>query len=431
MIRTQNKINWLQYAYYIVLLLVMASWTNQFSSPPMVMRLAFLAALFVVPIFSNISLLPAVLSCFFIVSANGFSYSYLPSMYYIYCIPIILCLVFVLRKRHRCFAVPNILVVLLVYSLVVNFISSGIVQNLSYCCFIVIAFVAFADTELEVDYKTLAVFFALASVVLSLYFFIFGSEFTNLYSASEGLERTGWNDSNYFSTTIGFSALTSLAMLLTTKNNFLEKILFIFNIIATPIVMIMVASRGGLLSLAAGTCVLLFLSKIKLRYKLLVSILIVFFLIYLFNNDYFQLLQYRIEMDETGGSGRIDIWKMKLHEFGKSSPLVWLFGMGFQKGIWLGGNANNYACFHNDFISYLVCYGIVGLVLFLLFLTYPIRHSNKKNNLFPVILTLVSYLIVTGLTLEPLSQGILTYFSYYYFILLLMQQSKIHVELLE
>lgn len=425
MIEARKGMNKWQYAYYILLLLIMLFLGKFYTGePPMVLRLAFLAALFVVPIKRDLALLPAILTCFFIVSERGIGYGLLPSDYLLYCIPLLLCALISRKNRTGSFVVPKIVVAICVYSLIINFIASGIIQNLSYSCFVIASYVLISDTDFNVNYKTVAVFLAFVSLALTLSYFTVGAEYTEVYRSSD-FERTGWTDPNYFSTTIGFPVLVSMAMLITQKNNKLEIILFVANIIFSTIVMVLVASRGGILSLAAGVSVLLFFSKLKLRYKILFVILIAAFVICLFNNDYFALLQYRIEMDETGGSGRTDIWKMKLSEFGNTSPLVWIFGMGYQNGIWLGGSASYYYCFHNDFISYLVCYGIIGLVLFILLLTYPIKNSNKKHYLFPVVVSLIVYLAVTGLTLEPMSSGFLGYFCYYFFILLLMRQSNI------
>lgn len=425
MIEVQKGMTKWQYAYYVLLLLIMLFLGKFYpGEPPMVLRLAFLAAIFAVPIMSNLTLLPAILSCFFIVSDKGIGYNILPSDYLLYCIPLLLCALISRKNRTGSFVMPKIVVAICVYSLIINFIASGLVQNLTYSCFIMVLYVLLSDIDYKVNYKTAAVLLAFASLFFSFSYFTAGQEFTRAYGNS-GLERIGWVDSNYFSTTIGFTVLVSIVMLMTQKNSVIETILFGANIIASTIVMVLVASRGGILSLAAGVCVLLFLSKLKMKYKILIVALIAVFIVYMFNNDYFALLQYRIEMDETGGSGRTDIWKMKLSEFGDSSPFAWIFGMGYQNGIWLGGSASYYYCFHNDFISYLVCYGIIGLVLFILLLTYPIRNSNKKHYIFPAVVSLIVYLAVTGLTLEPMSSGSLGYFCYYFFILQLVRHSNI------
>lgn len=424
MVEVQKGMNKWQYAYYVLLLLIMFFLGKVYvDEPPMVLRLAFLAALFVVPIKSNLALLPAILSCFFIISDKGVGYNILPSDYFLYCVPLLLCVLGARKKRTGSFAVPGIVIAICVYSLIINIIASGLIQNLTYSCLIVVLYVLLSSTDYKVNYKTAAVFLAFASVTLSLTYFTVGAEFTRAYGSS-GLERTGWVDPNYFSTTIGFPVLVSIAMLMSQKNNVLEIVLFLSNILLSTIVMVLVASRGGILSLAAGTCVLLYFSKIKFKYKILIFILIAAFVIYLFINDYFALLQYRIVMDETGGSGRIDIWRMKLRELGNSSPIFWLFGMGYQNGIWLGGTPSNYYCFHNDFVSYLVCYGIIGFVLFIHLLIYPIRTSNKKHYIFPVVLSLIAYLAATSLTLEPMSSGSLGYYCYYFFVLLLVRYSN-------
>ena len=424
MIEARKGMNKWQYTYYVLLLLIMLFLGKIYTGePPMVLRLAFLAALFVVPIKSGLTLLPAILTCFFIVSDKGIGYNILPSDYLLYCIPLLLFALISIKNRTGTFVVPKIVVIICTYSLIINYVSSGVIQNLSYSCLVLICYVIISDTELNVNYKTAAIFLALTSIALSISFIYSGSEYTTAYMTS-GFERTGWTDPNYFSTTIGFSVLVSIAMLLSQKNNILETILFVANIIVSIIVMVLVASRGGILSLAAGISVLLFFSKIKLKYKILSVILLTAFVIYLFNNDYFALLQYRIEREEGEGSGRTIIWENKLSKFFDSSPITWIFGMGYWNGTYLGGNTTNYSCIHNDYIAYLVCYGVIGLVLYILMLIYPIRNSNKKHYLFPVVVSSVVYLAITGFTLEPLSSGMLGYFCFYFYILLLMQFSR-------
>lgn len=421
--QSTNRITQWQYAYYIALIFIVTSWTSS-SAPPIFLRIAFMVAVVAVPLIFHIDSLPAVLSCFFIISSYGFSYSFMPSSYALYCIPIIIGLLIYNKSKTGNFPVPQLVLFFFFYSFMINLITSGVVQNLSYCMFILASFVAFSDTKTDVDIKSFAVFLAMATLVLCIFYLTAGSEFTKTYSASEGLERTGWTDPNYFSTSIGFSSLVSIAMLVSQKNKPVEICLFSANAVLAVVAMVLVASRGGLLSLSVGLCTLILFSKIKLKYKFFLAILIVAFVMYLFNNDYFALLQYRINMDETGGSERTDIWRMKLSEFADSSPLSWIFGMGFWNGVRLGGNAIGYRCFHNDYISYLVCYGIIGFVSYLLFLTYPIRNSNRKHPICPVIIALVFYLATVSLTLEPMSSGLLNFFCYYYYILLLMQYSR-------
>ena len=172
MIEVQKGMTKWQYAYYVLLLLLMFFLGKVYvSEPPMVLRLAFLAALFVVPIMSNLALLPAILSCFFVISDRGVGYNILPSDYFLYCIPLLLCVLGAGKKRTGSFAVPGIVVAICVYSLIINIIASGLIQNLTYSCFITVLYILLSDTDYKINYKTAAVFLAFASLVLTLFFF--------------------------------------------------------------------------------------------------------------------------------------------------------------------------------------------------------------------------------------------------------------------
>ena len=82
--------------------------------------------------------------------------------------------------------------------------------------------------------------------------------------------------------------------------------------------------------------------------------LIVGLVIYLYDEGYFDLLLYRIENDDSMGSGRGDIWKKKLLSFSETcSTFEWIFGVGIIKGFMLAFTGGGYG-FHNVFVAFFI-----------------------------------------------------------------------------
>lgn len=180
---------------------------------------------------------------------------------------------------------------------------------------------------------------------------------------------------------------------------------------------LLLASRGGLLCVAISSLILIMFANVRNGYKLIVSFLLIGALVWLYTNDYFQLLEYRILNDSTGGSGRVDIWKMKLSLFASESNVFnWIFGLGHNRALQLSFN-NQAIGFHNDFLAILCSYGLigVGMMVYMIFVL-PFKGNTISSR--PIIVALVVYLVLACLTLEPLSSGRLTYFAFYYLIIL-------------
>lgn len=106
------------------------------------------------------------------------------------------------------------------------------------------------------------------------------------------------------------------------------------------------------------------------------------FLVFLYNNDYFEIIEMRMENESGGGSGRLTIWENKLNAFNNEiNPLRWIFGNGYEGGYALGYiNYNGGAGrgFHNDYLAHLCDYGIVGLCLFLSVMISPLKSVGFK-----------------------------------------------------
>lgn len=90
----------------------------------------------------------------------------------------------------------------------------------------------------------------------------------------------------------------------------------------------------------------------------------------LYNLNIFDRLD---KMDEDGGSGRVDRWRLLLSLFGaESSVFQLLFGHGSGAVVnMIGGHA------HNDFLEFYYNYGIFAVLLYALFFAALIRETVK------------------------------------------------------
>ena len=101
--------------------------------------------------------------------------------------------------------------------------------------------------------------------------------------------------------------------------------------------------------------------------------------------------------------------------FDNSSLLQFIFGLGYDGGLRAGFSYER--AFHNDFIAFLVEYGLIGFILFVTLIFYPIKRVLLKDK---AVLGCVVFIIVNCMTLEPFSLGM---FIYYFFLLYIYYQS--------
>ena len=98
-----------------------------------------------------------------------------------------------------------------------------------------------------------------------------------------------------------------------------------------------------------------------------------------------------------------------------------LFGVGWEKGIEYGAARLKLKVlgFHNDFLAFLVCYGVIGLSLFLALLIQPLRNIKRRSQRWAVVYANVLYLIAGCATLEPFSTGNFTFYAFLMYTMLL------------
>lgn len=393
------------YIYYVIMLLILVSWTNTTSTPPELYRIIYLIALMMPAILIAPTMLPIILTLFYTVSNYGCYNSYMPNQTYLY-LPFLF-LALILNKDRTSSKDIIFIVVFLVYTVIINLISSATFEPISSCLIMLLCFYKLVPWLNSSYVHLFSYALLLISLILSLQFIINGSNFQDTFGYGEFDSRTEWMDPNYFGCVVGIGAIASLIEGLSNSKSSILKNLICFIVYGISCyVLLKNGSRGALLSTFCSSVVLFIMSNIKFSKKILAIILFILFLFVLYNIGVFDFLLYRIVMDEGGGgSGRTTIWSIKMDSFGGLPFYNQLFGIGYEEGMMLGFNYKR--GFHNDFVAFIVEYGYLGIFFLLYFLLMPIRCCYNKW----VVVSLVIYVVTVSLTLEPISGGMFPYFS--------------------
>ena len=390
--------------YYGILLVVLTSWRNIEMAPPMTLRLVFLA-LVLIPAFFRKDVLPIALTCFLSIALNGYAYSYMPTMLYIYA-GIVLVLSSVMIDRNS-FQLPTSVLILTFYATVVNVIMGGRPMHDFTCSFAMfLLFYLMIGRDDSSFYDKMCFAYAVVTLVLSLLFLTAFDQFAVRYSAlGSDLERSGWTDPNYFGTVLGIGTVFSVLQLYNRKDlTTLVRIFYIVVIGVSVIALVTNASRGSIVAVAGSLAVVMLFSRARPVYKLLTLVAAVVFIIFIYNSGYMDLLIYR-SMDDTADTagGRTTIWINKLNVWINGGLFNVIFGTGIEAGYLVTGKNLG---FHNDFVAALVDFGIIGFVVFMSALLRPIVTVFRRKTANRVtVYTLSAYLFLTSMSLEPLTSG--------------------------
>lgn len=402
--------------YYAILLLLVAARTSE-AEPNIFIRIAFLSAFFLPIVLKYRSLLPACLTCFMTVGTYGFAYNYFPyqmEIYPIVCFTgIILSGISIKFGRSR----NNVIVFFaLCFVLLRDILDDGDIQPLLYSFLTILCMWVYIKSNKEEAVYYLLNCFVIAALVISILYFANYEKFLTSYNLADGMERSGWTDPNYLSCIIGMAIISSIILLSTQqKVRLIERAIWLSTAVLSFATQLLLASRGGILAVVAALVFMLLNSKTKVSYKILILLTCVIVVTVLYYMGYFSLIEYRMANDAGGGSGRIDIWADKLSYYVNSSNIFQiLFGLGPVSALNIG---DKYAAFHNDFVAILCGYGVVGFLFFVYMFIYPIFKSSASNK--TIVNTILIYLAMCSITLEPFYSGRLTYFSFYLLALIL------------
>lgn len=413
------KNNVLLTIYYLLLLMFFALHQSE-SEPSVILRIAFICALtFPTLIFKDISF-PAVITLFYTLAIYGFSYSYMPYTLLLYVILTIVVAIF-LKQEYKNRKTSTFLIIIAIYILIIDSINAVISINLSdvhiiedtFLCFLTLyIFSLLSKNNISKTIPQYSLCFELIAIILSLFFMLNIDKFAASYG-QDGLERSSWVDPNYFGMVIGMGTTCGLTNLFDNRQNramSIGRILDILVLVVSFPVLLLNASRGSILAVAAILIIQILSDNTRMRFKIFFVIVAMVGIYYLYTNSYFELLEYRMMADEGTGSGRTEIWSSKLNAFLQSNIFHWLFGVGFSKAWKISGE---FVGFHNEYVGFFVEYGFVGLCMLLYILYYPIKVSNKLKNNRIKVFSIVVYLSVCLMTLEPFGLGILTFYSFY------------------
>lgn len=405
--------NKLIYIYYLVMVVILALYTNMYASPNVVIRLVYLAAV-VAPLFSMMEFLPATMVCLLTISYNTFAFPLMPTEWYYY---LLVVGVFSIINREQNLPLNPLFLVVLFYVVLNDLLFTskltGLSENLPI---FLLLFLCVRSSKLDESVNLLPLAFMIASLVIS-YWILFRPEARFEVSHVTGdLDAAGWQDPNYLGGVVGMGCVTAMHEFLRINKKGLYRIFSAAILIIALISTASLGSRGAILAVAVGIVAQIFASGIKRRIKLLVLVLAIATVFFMYNYHVFDLLQARMVDTDDISNNRFDIWALKLGAFfNEGNPFNWLFGYGKEGAVILGTPGHPINC-HNEFLSVIVRFGIVGFVLFLFAYTFPIRVASKRMR--PIVISLLLYQLTVDMTLDSLCFGYWGYLSYFFFVTL-------------
>jgi hypothetical protein len=373
----------------------------------MSIRVGYLALVFM-PVINRVYLFFPCLVLFLTASLLSFAgYTFMPTEASIYLL-ITVVFAFIAPKGCRDYKYPYlVLSLVLIMTVLVNLLSSGQIEKVSYS-FLLLLFLPVTVREKEKEYVTdiipkLFVLSTTSCAVLTLL------NQQLLIKESFDYERLISGSLNYTCCTLGIGFVLALREFLKPSTQKFSKVFYAFCMMTLLLTVIFEASRGAMLAIVVSSVICILNQNLRIRTKIFVVISAILFVFVLYNNQVLDLLIYRVQSDTGTGTGRTEIWADKLGQhFNSFSLLNFLFGIGYEHTWNLGGYGHNFIGCHNDFVAFLIEYGIIGFVLFLSMIIYPI-HVAKSKNVRSEILPLIAFIVITCMTLEPFSMGYLPY----------------------
>lgn len=414
------RFNNIMLVYYVILMIVLVSWTNVDNLPPFFLRLLFLMAVVLPLWFRRSRLFVQIFLTFIVTSASSYAVSYMPVDGFYILLTIIMSIFIMSLKRVESLSVPSGFIILCLLSAIVDVGYSQTI-TVSYHWLAIILIAAYMlkrnDTP-QLNYIVLSL--SVVALILSLEFMIVGNRFINDVSTVAGdIDRKGWFDPNYFGAILGINIIASLIELII--NNSISrklKCFYILGILFSLYTLFSTASRGVSLALGCSTFILFLSAPIKWKNKVWIlagGVAVIFVMYYCHVLD---LLILRFMSDAGDAGGRTEIWSIRISAFfSECNVFQWLFGIGTNNALRLG--TGRVLGFHNDFLSVLVRYGFVGLLSLTGLLISPIIHAPKRKKC--IVFSAVLFMAICMNTIEPFTSGQWGTLYFYLYILMLSQ----------
>ena len=396
----QSKKQDLVILYYLLLGIIQAMWTNMSAFPPLPFRLLMIGAV----------VLPMVLKKEYIVFGVPFfmilrgqlatDYQYMPDVHSYGIYTVLLIGLLIIHRRTvtlKYLKVFTPMIILLVYMWIIDIL--GINQCGEYVHNLLIAILYSLFLTSEKDVHVLSFSLISACALLSVYYILMYNQFLEVWNKLEGIERSGWNDPNYFSTLLGVGFLLSALYVLgyiKTEMILCNRKLLILTMIAIFLAVVLTASRAGYIATSSILIFTIIKSRPNILKLLSTTCIIVLCVLIMYRCGIFDTLLYRLLEQgnlDTGG-GRTDIWVRFIQNYKDQSYLNQIFGCGYWYRVQLSGGAD----MHNEFIAIWADYGFIGLVFYLLLIFSMLLHYDKTFN---IRIIAVVYYILMVVSLSP------------------------------
>ena len=412
--------------YYLILLIIALSWTNQdLVEPSAILRYLYLFC-FVLPLIKYTFLAPSLIALFYSIRLFSIApFGYLPTQPKIYLY--ITAALFIFHsfngwessKTNRIFIV---LLFLVVFSNLLNYVkeSTEASYNFNFLRFLLISIFLSKLIRDSNDVKLIEWSFIISTFCLSIYGLVFYKDLVNSMVNSTDIQRVYWNDPNYLGSVIAIGMIISFYYLMDfNKFNIGTKIFLILTFIIGLLNLGMFASRGAFIALVVPVLYILYKRTNSIKIALFtLSLVAVLAFVFSTLTIFEPLIDRFSDASITTGSERTTIWENSLGLFSKLDLIRLFFGGGGNFSYELVGKAIGLATEspHNNYLEILYDYGIFGLVSFIILLIHWFR-SNKKNIL---AVSLILILIVSCLTLSPLM------YAPFWFLMILIENQNLN-----
>lgn len=216
------------------------------------------------------------------------------------------------------------------------------------------------------------------------------------YGTSLGdVERLEWKDANYFSFFIGLMLLITLYLARSSHSKGTQR-LYTGVALLLLITMASLISRGAIVALALS--VIYYYRKDLLRWRNLGYLL---FVVIAIGGLYYAgvldgLIMRFMSEDVQTGSGRTDIWEVGINTFFNKNSATILFGAGEGQASSMAYMNGTYWSPHNNYLSVLYEYGVIGVMFFCIWLCSMFLYAKKRESR-----ALMIFIIVNCMTIVP------------------------------
>lgn len=225
------------------------------------------------------------------------------------------------------------------------------------------------------------------------------------YGTSLGdVERLEWKDANYFSFFIGLMLLITLYLARSSHSKGTQR-LYTGVALLLLITMASLISRGAIVALALS--VIYYYRKDLLRWRNLGYLL---FVVIAIGGLYYAgvldgLIMRFMSEDVQTGSGRTDIWEVGMNTFFNKSSVTILFGLGEGQASSMAYMNGTYWSPHNNYLSVLYEYGVIGLTIFCIWLCSMLLYAKTRESR-----ALMLFIVVNCMTIVPFTYVSLIWF---------------------